>query len=180
MATPRPITDSDRDEVRRLHAAGHGRNEIARAIKRSAATVSKIAAGLGLSFDRAAEVATATAVRSADLAARRVHLAETLHTDAERLRAQLWAPCITGAFGGKDNVWSEQPLARPLFADQRQIMSAVSIAVDKSLKLVPPREDAAAESRSVIGDLMAGLARDYAERHGGPPPELAAPTDDSE
>lgn len=45
-----PITDRDREAVRRVHAAGRSRNAIARKLNRGAATVSKIAAEPGLSF----------------------------------------------------------------------------------------------------------------------------------
>ncbi|WUY03430.1 helix-turn-helix domain-containing protein [Streptomyces anulatus] len=48
----RPITDTDRRAVRRHHAAGLSRNDIARKIKRSASTVPKPAAEMGLSFNR--------------------------------------------------------------------------------------------------------------------------------
>lgn len=72
-----PITDRDRQEVRRLHAEGKSRNAIARTTGRSAATVSKIAADLGLAFSGGARVAAATEARRADAAARREQLADT-------------------------------------------------------------------------------------------------------
>ena len=55
----RPIDDDDREQVRTLHAQGASRNRIAKAIRRSPSTVSKIAAAFEppLVFDRAAEVA---------------------------------------------------------------------------------------------------------------------------
>ncbi|WP_236669748.1 helix-turn-helix domain-containing protein [Streptomyces antimycoticus] len=132
----KPITDADRDQVRQLHAENKSRNEIARIIGRSGSTVSKIAAELDLSFERGPEVVAATEARRVDLAGRQ-QLAEALHESAEQLHRQLFAPCTIGAFGGKDNVWSEQNLDRPTFADQRQILAATSIAIDKSLKLAP-------------------------------------------
>ena len=71
-----PITDRDRKQVHRLHAAGKSRNAIAREIKRSASTVSKIAESLGLTFAGGARVAAATEARRADAAARRELLAD--------------------------------------------------------------------------------------------------------
>ncbi|GGY65535.1 helix-turn-helix domain-containing protein [Streptomyces xanthochromogenes] len=71
-----PITDADRAAVRRLHAEGKSRNQIAREIRRSAATVSKIAAAEGLTFSGGARVAAATEARRADAAARREQLAD--------------------------------------------------------------------------------------------------------
>ncbi|WP_405752907.1 MULTISPECIES: helix-turn-helix domain-containing protein [unclassified Streptomyces] len=85
MTKPRPITDKDRRAVRR-HAAGRTRNEIARKLKRSPSTVSKIAKDQGLTFDRGPEVIAATEARRIDLAARRVDLAHRQHEDAEKLR----------------------------------------------------------------------------------------------
>ncbi|MYV48176.1 helix-turn-helix domain-containing protein [Streptomyces sp. SID2888] len=172
----RPIDDSDRAAVKRLHAKGKSRNDIARAIKRSPSTVSKIAANLDppLTFDRAPQVEAATAVRKADLAARRTAFAERLQDIAEREADKLSAPTLYWEWGGKDHKYAQKLADEPIPADRRAIMGVISTALDRSLKLVPPKDDGASESRSVIGDLMAGLARDYAERHGGPPPEFVA------
>ncbi|MGW4602728.1 helix-turn-helix domain-containing protein [Streptomyces sp. NPDC004532] len=170
----RPIDDDDRRQVRELHAAGKTRNQIATLIKRSPSTVTKIAAALGLSFDRAAEVATATAVRLADLASRRAALAERLQGIAEREADMIHAPTLYWEWGGKDHKYDERTQPTPTAADRRAIASTIATAVDRSLKLVPPKEDGGSESRSVIGDLIAGLTRDYAERHG------KAPADDDQ
>ncbi|MFD7994538.1 helix-turn-helix domain-containing protein [Streptomyces mexicanus] len=171
----RPIDDKDRAAVKRLHAKGKSRNDIARAIGRSPSTVSKIATALGLSFDRAAEVETATNVRKADLAARRAAFAERLQDIAEREADKLTAPTLYWEWGGKDHTYAQKLADEPIPADRRAIMSTIATAVDRSLKLVPPKDDGAAESRSVVGDLMAGLLADYAARHGGPPPEPEEP-----
>ncbi|MFD7106103.1 helix-turn-helix domain-containing protein [Streptomyces celluloflavus] len=162
-----PITGTDRDQVRRLHAQGKTRNQIAREIGRSGSTVSKIARALDLSFERGPEVVAATEARRIDLAARRQQLAETLHEDAERLRRQLWEPCTVGAFGGKDNEWSQVDLSRPQFADQRQILAATSIAVDKSLRLAPAEGGAGADDvRSMLGTLGSVLTDAFADDEG--------------
>lgn len=156
----RPIDDRDREQVRELHAAGKSRNQIAKVIGRSPSTVSKIAANLAppLTFDRAAEVAVATEVRRADLAARRTALALALHSDAEQLRAQLWAPTIYGEFAGKEGTWQQVDLDRPRFADQRQIMSATATAIQQSLKLAPVEGGEGAEQvKSMLGALGEAL-----------------------
>ncbi|WP_053913667.1 helix-turn-helix domain-containing protein [Streptomyces sp. TP-A0875] len=172
----RPIDDKDRAAVKRLHAKGTSRNDIARAIKRSPATVSKIAAAFDppLKFDRAPQVEAATVVRKADLAARRAEMAERLHDAAERELGKLTEATLYWEWGGKDHTYAQKLADEPIPADRRAIMGVIATALDRSLKLVPPKDDAGAESRSVIGDLMAGLARNYAERHGGPPPECVA------
>ncbi|MFE7853739.1 helix-turn-helix domain-containing protein [Streptomyces sp. NPDC057403] len=156
----RPIDAKDRAAVKRLHKQGRTRNDIARAIKRSPSTVSKIAAELGLTFERGAEVVAATEARRIDLAARRVALAESLHQDAEKLREQLWQPCTIGAFGGKDNVWSQTRLEQPTFADQRNILAATGTAIQQSLKLQPAEGGEGADQvRSMLGALGEALTQ---------------------
>ncbi|MFE5912076.1 helix-turn-helix domain-containing protein [Streptomyces wedmorensis] len=169
----RPITDKDRDQVRALHAEGKSRNDIARQLQRSPSTVSKLAADLGLTFDRAPEVAAATNVRKADLAARRAAMAETLQDVAEREIAKMTQPHLYWEWGGKDHKYDERMQPEPTPADRRTMMATASAALDRSLKLVPPKDDGAAESRSVVGDLIAGLIGDYTARHGAPPPDPA-------
>ncbi|MFD9069502.1 helix-turn-helix domain-containing protein [Streptomyces lasiicapitis] len=71
-----PISERDCTNVRQLHSEGKSRNEIARRIGRSAATVSKIARQEGLTFAGGARVAAATEARRADAAARRDQLAD--------------------------------------------------------------------------------------------------------
>ncbi|ATL86685.1 helix-turn-helix domain-containing protein [Streptomyces malaysiensis subsp. malaysiensis] len=158
----RPIDDRDREQVRELHAQGKSRNQIARAIGRSPSTVSKIAGSFEppLTFDRAAEVAVATEVRRADLAARRTALALALQSDAEQLRAQLWTPTIYGEFAGKEGTWQQIDLDRPRFADQRQIMSATATAIAQSLKLAPAEGGEGVEQvKSMLGALGEALTR---------------------
>ncbi|NEA19824.1 helix-turn-helix domain-containing protein [Streptomyces halstedii] len=173
----RPITDTDRRAVRRHHAAGMSRNDIARKLKRSPSTVSKIANSFDppLSFDRAAEVATATAVRKADLDAQRTEMAHQLHAVAVREIGKMTQPQLYFEWGGKDHTYAQREQPEPTPADRRTMMATAGAALDRSLKLLPPKTDPGEQGRSVVGELMAGLARDYAARHGGPPPE---PDDD--
>jgi hypothetical protein len=160
-----PRTDEDYAEVRRLHAQGLGRNEIGRTIGRSAHLVSALAAEMGLSFARAHEVAVATETRRADLAARRILLAEQLQADAENLREQLWQPATVYAFGGKDNTYEEHTLPEPPAADKRALMATIGTAIDRSLKLEPIRDDNGADAaRSMVGQLMTGLAEVYRQQ----------------
>jgi hypothetical protein len=162
----RPITDRDRTAVRRLHGQGMSRNDIARKLKRSPSTVSKIAAAFEppLTFDRAAEVAVATEVRRADLAERRTRLAVDLTGDAEKLRAQLWEPCTYGEFAGKDGNWQETHLDRPRFGDQRQIIAATGTAIQQSLRLAPAEGSEGAEQvKSMLGALGEALTRAAAD-----------------
>ena len=173
----RPLTAKDRAAVKRLHGKGMSRNDIARAIGRSPSTVSKIAGQFEppLTFDRAPQVEAATAVRKADLAARRAAFAERLQDAAERELGKMRAETLYWEWGGKDHTYAEKWAPEPIPADRRAIRSIIATAIDRSLKLVPPKDDGAAESRSVIGDLMAGLAANYLARHGKPPAEYEEP-----
>lgn len=160
----RPITDNDRAAVRRLHAQGKSRNDIAREIKRSPSTVSKLAAEADLTFERGAEVVAATEARRIDLAARRIQLAELLHIDAEKLREQLWQPTTYGEFAGRDGEWRETHLERPRFGDQRQIIAAAGTAIQQSLKLSPAESGEGVEQvRSMLGALGEALTQAAAD-----------------
>lgn len=130
----KPITEAERQRIRQLHADGLGRNDIARELGRSAGVVSKVAAELGLSFDRAATEA-ATHAALADAKARRAKLMEGLLDDAERLRGQMFAPTTLHSFGGKDHTYETAEIPEPLFKDKRDIAQAVGILVEKSLRL---------------------------------------------
>lgn len=139
----RPVTDQERERVRQLHADGWSRAAIARELGRSASTVGRIAARLGLPWDRTATEA-ATRARTADLAARRAELAGLLLDDAFRLRERLYAPTIvydwikTGEAAG---TFVSHTLDLPPHADARNIMTTVAIAVDKHLALVRADQD---------------------------------------
>jgi transposase len=157
MAPGRPLTDDDRRRVAELHAQGLSRNAIARETGRSQATVSKLAKELGLGFDRT-RTAEATRVKVIDAKARRAELAALLLEDAHRLRVQLWEPCVLVKIGGKDNVATEHPLARPLFEDQLKIVQASSLAAERHARLVElDRDDGNTEVASLLGSLLGGL-----------------------
>ena len=153
----RPVTDEDRDAIRALHAQGLGRNEIARRINRAQRTVSVIAQELGLVFD-CTWTEEATRHRMAQLAARRVDLAEALQTDAERLTEQLWEPAVIYNFGGKDNTYEWEQVPEPPADAKKNLMATAGMAIDRSLKLCPPTTDSGADdARSMLGQLFTRL-----------------------
>jgi hypothetical protein len=157
MAANRALTDHELEQIRTLHAAGQGRNDIARTLNRSGAVISKACAELGLSFDRSA-VQAATEARKADAAAKRALLQVDLLDDAQRLRAQLWQPATVFNFGGKDNTYEERTLDEPPFADKLKIMQAVGAAVDRSLRLAEHDADGGLEqAKSLLTDLGKAL-----------------------
>ncbi|WP_405676897.1 helix-turn-helix domain-containing protein [Streptomyces sp. NBC_01511] len=141
MANVRPVTEEERGEIRHLHGEGKSRNAIAKMLHRSGRTISKIAEELGLTFDRAAEVRAATEIRQADLAALRAQLALDLTHDAIRLRQKLWKETVVYNFGGADNTYAQKTFDEAPPAEARTLLTAVGVAVDRSLKLSPPETD---------------------------------------
>ncbi|MGX1909012.1 hypothetical protein ACWIID_09135 [Streptomyces phaeochromogenes] len=157
----RPVTEEDYERVRELHALRMGRNEIAREIGRAQRTVSVIAQELGLVFDTTM-TEDATRARIAQLAEKRAILADALVDDALRLTEQVWAPSIIYNFGGKENTYNFEAVDEPPAIDKKALMTAAGIAVEKSMKLVPPAEDSGIENaESMLGKLMAGLVTAY-------------------
>lgn len=129
-----PVTEHDRAEVRRLHAEGCARNEIARRIGRSGRTVSRIAAELGLSFDRALTVA-ATEAKKADAKALRAEEMMAALRDARRVREQLFAPAKIMNFGGRDNTYNERDIPEPTFEQKRSIAQTWGLLIERSIRL---------------------------------------------
>jgi hypothetical protein len=161
-----PVTDEDRAEIIRLHAQGLGRNEIARRTGRAQRTVSVICAEEGLVFD-VSMTEEATRHRVAQLAALRADTAVDLHLDALKLTQAMWEPAVVFNFGGKENTYNERVVDEPPSAEKKNLMAAAGIALEKSLKLVAPADDAGADdARSMLGQLMRGLKAAYEEAGG--------------
>lgn len=151
---PQGLMAEDRwDEFRELHTEGLGRNAIARRMGINTSVVSRTAAHLGLDFDRT-RIAAATAARVADVAERRSLLAEDLISDAEKLRAQVWAPQTYFDWGGKDHKFDTHEAPEPIPADKRALMGAAGMAIDRSLKLLPPETSSGVDqAKSMLGSL---------------------------
>ncbi|MFI8300002.1 helix-turn-helix domain-containing protein [Streptomyces nigra] len=163
MGAAKPVTDAERQRVRELHAEGKGRNEIAEILGRGGRTISTIAKDLGLSFSRAAEVRQATEIRQADLAARRAALAQRLQDVAERELEKVNKPHTYFDWGGKDHDFDTYDAPEPTPADKRALLGVVATAVDRSLKLAPPKEEGGADK---VGSLLTNLFDTLRERHG--------------
>ncbi|MFF7452113.1 MULTISPECIES: helix-turn-helix domain-containing protein [unclassified Streptomyces] len=152
------VTDAERAEIIRLHGEGHGRNEIARLTRRSQRTVSLICAEEGLVFD-VTVTEEATRHRVAQLADRRAMLAEALQDDAERLTEQLWRPSTVFRIGGSSNTYTEKQVHEPPADAKKDLMAAAGIAIEKSMKLVPPeREDL--EGLAAVDQWLRGMMPD--------------------
>ncbi|XMN09319.1 helix-turn-helix domain-containing protein [Streptomyces griseobrunneus] len=163
MAKANPVTDQERETVRQLHADGLGRNAIAKQLKRSGRTISEIAGELGISFAaRAGQVAAATEVRQADLADRRAAFAVKLQDIAEREAAKINQPLVYWDWGGKEHDFDTHLAPEPTPADKRALMGTVATALDRSLKLVPPKDESGVEEGlALITQLMSGLTAVY-------------------
>ncbi|MFE9645305.1 hypothetical protein ACFYO0_14550 [Streptomyces sp. NPDC006365] len=158
----RPVTQEDYRRVAELHALDMGRNAIAREIGRAQRTVSVIAAELSLVFD-VTMTEDATRARVAQLAEKRAILADALTDDALKLTEQVWQPATIYNFGGKDNSFNFEYVDEPPAIDKKALMSAAGIAVEKSLKLVPPQDQDDAEE---VGSLLTSLFDKLRDRHG--------------
>lgn len=156
MAHPRgsrPLTTDELAQLRALHANGMGRNDIARALERSPASISKYAAEAGLSFDRSS-VQAATAARKADAAAKRAALQLLLLDDARRLRAQLWEKHEYREYGGKEFVLRKWTQDEPTPTDKLKLMQATGAAIDRSLRLAEHDADGGLEqAKSLLGEI---------------------------
>lgn len=106
---------------------------------------------------RASEkTAAANEARVEDMAARRAQLASDLMGDVNRLRGQLFAPCVERKVvtlaGSKDEVgtWELVDIDRdqPTFTDQKAIMTTIAIAVDK-IQILTGEATERVEHRSV-------------------------------
>lgn len=135
-AAPRPVDDEKRAEVKRLHGAGLGRNQIARELGISGSTVTKIAKGFDppLEFDRSATVLALAAVRI-DHAAERATLKGMLLVRAREALEAMDSPHVVYSFGGKDNTYNERLLDAPPVGDQRNLMTIAAIAIQRHADL---------------------------------------------
>lgn len=156
---PREIMAEDKwPLLRQLHAEGLGRNEISRRMGIQGSCISRTAAYLELSFDRS-KVEAATRARMADLAERRIDLAEQFHDVAEDSLERIYEPTTVYAFGGKDNVYEEHTFDEAPAAERRALVLAAGAASDRSLKLAPVEASGGAdEAKSMLGKLAEGIA----------------------
>jgi hypothetical protein len=163
MATKRPITDADYAHLAQLHGQGLTRNQIAKAMDRGTATVSRLAAKLGLDFDRT-RTAVGTAAKVLDAKARRADLALKLLEDAEQLRERMHASYTVWRILNDGELVTGQ-LARPDARDQRDLMIAASTAIEKSLRLDEyDRENGNEDGKSMLVDLHELLRQAFAGR----------------
>lgn len=157
-----PLTDSDREEIVALARDGVTRNDIARRVKRSPSTVTRVCDEAGVQFDRK-QTQAATVAKQMDNKAKRAVLQEKLLEDALKIREQLWEPATVFSFGGRDNTYNEHTLNEPDFAGKNAIMRTVSVAVNASAKLAEQDRSSADPAAAVglLDDIVSGLRDKY-------------------
>lgn len=162
-----PLTPEERQQIRDLHAQGLGCNAIARQLGRDRSTISRAAADMGLSFDRA-QTRAATQARREDNAARRTriiadlydvieddiaqlkatghHLAEVsmgkvVRYEVDRLPAQDRKALLTGISSAATTaVRLEQVDANSGASEARSMLSAIADALEVAAQHLPPDE----------------------------------------
>ncbi|THV26000.1 helix-turn-helix domain-containing protein [Glycomyces paridis] len=161
---PSRIPPEEREAIAEAIRSGRPRNEIAREYKRSAGTISNIAAEFGLTdaFDRSA-TENATKAKQADNRSMRAELSRRLLVKAGELLDQVDDPHIVFNFGGKDNTFEQRTLPRPPTGDIRNLIVSAATAIDKHI--VIDRHDSGAgldETVGLLDRIMTGLK----EKHG--------------
>ncbi|MFJ3173782.1 helix-turn-helix domain-containing protein [Streptomyces roseus] len=162
----RPVTDEDRTQLRRLHAEGLGRNEIARRLERSPRTISVLAEEMQLSFDRT-HTEAATRARVVDARERRIALIERYYAQAERIldRLERDEHNITEVSLGKVVRYKAADLPS---GDVRNLVQASSAAANQAAKLEAiDTDNGVGDAKSMLGQLAAGLTAAYTAMNEG-------------
>ncbi|WP_367128308.1 helix-turn-helix domain-containing protein [Saccharothrix sp. HUAS TT1] len=164
MATG-PLSDTEKQRIRDLHSQGATRNDIARDLGRSSATISKWCGRLGLGFDRKT-TAAATAAKVEDAKAKRAAIMQGLLDDAQKLRGQLFAPAVIFSFGGKDNSYEERKVPEPPARDKRDLMASIVQAVNASLRLDEhDRGSDVDDAKAMVDELYEALTGAWEQYH---------------
>ena len=130
------LNDTQKQELKRLHSLGYGRNAIAAQMKINQRWISETAAEMGLSFSKRYMTDAARRASQEDAASKRAHLALLQLDDAMNLREMMYEPCVVGAFGGRENVYTEVKLDRPTYSDIGKIQQAVYSAATNATRLL--------------------------------------------
>ncbi|MFE6103196.1 helix-turn-helix domain-containing protein [Streptomyces laurentii] len=158
------VTDEERAEIRRLHAEGHGRNEIARRLGRGQRTISVQVDAMGLSFDRTA-TAVATEARVIDGRARRARILEGLYEVAEAelgyLRRSSPYPLVEVSAGQAVRFEAERLPAQ----DRRALITGISTAMTAASRLEAMEGDPGIADAA---SLLTSLGKAFLEAAGPP------------
>lgn len=159
MAQGRPVEPDVRARIIELVEAGLSRNAVARELKLSPSTVSKVASECDppLVFDRSMS-ASAVAARQADAKARRADIQDELIGKAMDFLAAIDQPFLAFNIGGKDNIYTEHELVSPPTGDILNLMRSVSLALKEARDLRKDDDDeGVAEGESLLMNLILEL-----------------------
>ncbi|MBZ6260687.1 hypothetical protein KVH22_34810 [Streptomyces olivaceus] len=156
----RTFSAEDEERLRQLHADGVSRNEIARQLEWSVATITNHANRLGLAFDREATRA-ATDARQADLKDRRQRIQEQLMDLAERAIERAQSRYLVHGFShtGESVVeWLQEPPAR----ETKDLTTAATQALNGAVKLAEvDAESDTDKAKAALGSLGKALTDLY-------------------
>lgn len=157
MAQGRPVEAHVRARIIELVEAGLSRNAVARELKVSPSTVSKVASEESLTFDRSVSAA-AVAAKQADAKARRAEIQLALVDKAEEFLHSIDEPFLAFSFGGKDNTYEEHELDGPPTGDILNLMRATSLALKEARDLRKDDDDeGVGEAESLLMNLILEL-----------------------
>ncbi|NRQ35999.1 helix-turn-helix domain-containing protein [Nonomuraea sp. NN258] len=152
-----PVSADEIAQIRLMNEQGATLREVARTLGRAHSTISTIAAREGLTWDRSAHTAAATAAASADNKARRVAIVARLYGQVEALLDRLEADeyaWTTTTVAGVETVTVPEPPAQEVKA----LLQSISAATTSATKLESIDSDQGAEgARSMLGALADGL-----------------------
>ena len=159
MGQGRPVEPDVRARIIELVEAGMSRNAVARELKLSPSTVSKVAAECDppLTFDRSSSAA-AVAAKQADAKARRAEIQLKLIDKAEDFLHSLDQPFLAFSFGGRDNDYNEHKLDAPPTGDILNLMRSTSLALKEARDLRKDDDDeGVSEAESLLMNLILEL-----------------------
>ncbi|PWC05399.1 helix-turn-helix domain-containing protein [Agromyces badenianii] len=169
MARRGPVQPEERARVIALVKAGKSRNDIARETGLGAATVSRIAKAVGLSFDRS-KTAAATEARKVDLAAERIRLLERMLANGHAAMETVEGPVVVYNFGGKDNTYREKRFAKAPLALRKDAQTTAGIAFDKATRIVEKDNGGLDQAVGVLDQIAEGF-KAAAEKYRAETPE---------
>src|ERR1039458_8243251 len=175
FARATPVSDDELARLAELHDAGLSCGQIAREMSRDPGTISRKAAAMGLSFDRA-KTKKAVAARVVDISARRAEASDEFLQIVSKINATVLAklddpesdlkPWGLRDYGYASAAYFGQHIAQV----DHDVSTTDNSEVDRWLAHMPGQQpppsrsdaDESAKSRSLLGALM----NDIVERHG--------------
>ena len=153
MPRGRPVDPEQRARATEMMREGKGRNEIHRETGISAATITKIAAEEGHSFD-ASETEAAVNVRRTSRAARRSDIIDRLYDRTEAILDRLEADEFSTLASGEYGLSITLTLGYVPTVDEKNLAASINTYLDRAAKLeLVDDGDGVAEADSMLGRL---------------------------